>query len=467
MSTNVLTSHMSEERFAALLRTARALVHRINRARAFAGVSALVQAGVIRFRRKPLLDGTLLPDPVLASGQRFATPNELAILRTKGNPAVKLNELFRIYPPELAWLTRNHPELLPLCRQQRYADDEWWRDPRRIDDAKPKFLSENWGQARSLALATSTVETTDHAESQEDQELGSEEQKSDEELPGAVDTDQSAEDDATEGVAARNQDEREDLIAEIESLRSVQGEDWGDPEYPVLEAQARFSVRGSNDDLDDLFGEEPKDPRTFVENNIRLQTWSANGMMGRMENARQGARQKFEKRKIDFKRDAEGRIIDWTYDTEGELIPWQSANKDLVPNSALPEGCRGQDLPEVEEIDRQGRPRKRPAFFVTRQEFFASLDEQEHHREAINRLKKRKRTPGREPLRHEHPLFQERLLASRFHVNPSAPEKPRLKKGQKHLIVAHKAPIYEWVPKTNTQVRVVRPMQSYFVSPSA
>jgi hypothetical protein len=326
---------MSPNRKDALKASAASLQRRADRALQFWGVRSALLSDEIKMPPHPDFIQYVKP---LAKGQRYATPNEIAVLRMKGNPAIRMNDLFRVTGREFTWLLTVAPSRITRwCRTLDYPKDMWWSDPDRPLDSRPSSIKENWNSARSLAIAGAT----DH-ETQEHHE-GSDEAASEAGQANCEMQEAGADDSATEGIATRNQGEREDLAEEIELNRptAVFGEDcWTDTEYPVLESQASFMKRGSNDDLDDLYGEEPKDPRAETDSTIsRIQKgrgWRAS----RIEEAFQ----------------------------EGGIRTYHPAAH-FMPSNACEELFGDQPAPELDE---EGELKQ--GFFITRSEFFAQRD---------------------------------------------------------------------------------------------
>jgi hypothetical protein len=239
---------MSPNRKATLKASAANLQRKADRALRFWGVRSALLSEAIKLPPHPDFIQYVRP---LAKGQRYATPDEIAVLRMAGNPAIRMNDLFRVTNAEFRWLLGVAPSRITRwCRTLDYDPSMWWSDPDRPIDSRPVSIKENWNAARSLALTGERADEAPNNDVSEDEELSSPEEHSD--------------DDIGDVVVARNQGEREDLAEEVELDRPniVFGDDyWTDTQYPVLESQASFGARGSNDDLDDLYGEEPRDTR--------------------------------------------------------------------------------------------------------------------------------------------------------------------------------------------------------------
>lgn len=206
------------------LSTAARLARKADRAAAYWGVRSAYLAGT-----RPL--STL-------------SSEDQAILKTRGNPAIRMNDLFKATSREIKLIHLHHPTLSRWAREIDYPNDMWWSDPSMMQEAKPAQLRESWNSARSLAMAAEAADEDD------------------------------AEDEIDEFVMTRNQSEREEIIALMEAMRARGEDNWTDTEYPVRESQAYFSARGSNDNLDEMFGEEPKDPRTDVPAFDKLRQWA-------------------------------------------------------------------------------------------------------------------------------------------------------------------------------------------------
>lgn len=386
---------MSPNRKAALKATAAILQRKADRALQFWGVRSALLSEEIKVPPHPDFIQYVKP---LRKGQRYATPAEISILRAKGNAAIRMNDLFRVTNREFSWLLSVAPSnVTRWCRTLDYPADMWWSDPDRPVDARPSSIKENWNSARSLTLAGST----DHEQTQIE-EIAEEMRADEESAADPTEHDnagldpQSGEDgdSATEGVVARNQGEREELAEEIDLDRpgSVFGEDyWTDTEYPVLESQASFMSRGSNDDLDDLYGEEPRDERDQVLMRlIKGRGWRAS----RIEEAFQEASCK-------------------GFSPAGHFMP----------SNALPE-LFGDEQP-APQFNEEGKLVR--GFFINRSEFFAQRDAR---LEALTWEYDPKPTKRRSPGPLDLDLIRKADAAFRASL-PGAPIKPRLQRGQK------------------------------------
>lgn len=236
------------------------------RAAAYPAVRAAYLAGEFRY---PAANGKT----VLKKGQRLITKEERKILLTRGNPAIKMKDLCRLTRADYELVMAKAPQHGRWCRCFDYSRNEWWSDCSRPVEAKRASIYESWNSARTLALMS------DRADEEEEEEaeahwaeawssfLGEEGEAPDEESS------------VTDEVIVRDGAEMQDLLEEVllDRPNVLQGEDyWTDTEYPVLESQASFMPRGSNDDLDDIFGEEPRDERGCMAAHIeRTRGWRA------------------------------------------------------------------------------------------------------------------------------------------------------------------------------------------------
>ena len=340
------------------------------------------------------------------------THQERKILKSKGNPAIRMNDLFLVTNKELAYISENWPDRVKFCRVRDYHPSEWWQDPDRMVDTRPAMIRESWSSARSLALMSDRLDggeshTPTLAEARE-WDTGATDQELIEAYGIVVDDDQE------DTIISRNQSEREDIVEELNEFGYYQGEDsFTDTEYPVLESQARFRVHGSNEDLDDLFGEEPRDDRGVNE--------------ARLEKTRQWRASHMEEM---FQENPQLAIPSGSFFTEYfgpdhrfsvPLVTCPYTNKVLV------------------------------GMFVTRRDFFEERDNllekltSDYIPQPINRKFKapdvqrmglRRSYRGWETKAPPGPLALE--WSANPHLNPPAPEKPALKKNQRWVAVAHK-----------------------------
>ncbi len=376
---------MSETRKASLKASAANLQRRADRALRFWGVRSALLSEEIKLPPHPDFIQYVRP---LAKGQRYATPDEIAILRMKGNPAIRMNDLFRVTNREFSWLLSVAPSRITRwCRTLDYPHDMWWSDTDRPVDSRPASIKENWNSARSLALVA-----TQHEETSEPQAT---EQSDDsvEEVDDSSDLQTGDDDSASDGIVTRNQSEREELAEEVELDRPtvVFGEDyWTDTEYPVLESQASFMSRGSNDDLDDLYGEEPRDTRDqTLMRIIKGRGWRAS----RVEEAFQ----------------------------EGGIRAYHPAAH-FLPSNACEELFGNQPAPVFDESGKL-----KQGFFISRSEYFAQRDMMlQAMDEEYNPKPGKRRSPGKLDL------DVIRAADARFRASlPKAPAKPKLQKDQR------------------------------------
>lgn len=209
---------MTPERLQELVIIAKAHRAKYEQAQRYMALRAEVAARIARFYREGARP--------LGKFERWLTGPEVKLLRARGSVSIKMNDLFRVSYAEEAWLKANHPNLLRYVRTKRYPEDQWIEDRPSVE--KPAQIRAIWMHARPL---DEDIEEQEEAEEQGDA----------------------------------------DTTEEVERLRPgmVRGENlWTDTEYPVLEADMLFMVRTSRDDLDDLFGEEPKDPRAEDESSL-------------------------------------------------------------------------------------------------------------------------------------------------------------------------------------------------------
>jgi rubrerythrin len=232
-------------------------------AAAYPAVKAAYLAGEFRFA---CINGPT----VLAKGQRLITKEETAILRTKGNPAIKMNDLVRLTRADFEHVAQHAPQYLTWCRAIDYSDSQWWSDVSRPVEAKRPSVYESWNSSRTLALMGERIEAEDAAQSEQDWAAAILE------FCGGVPEDEL---ETTDEIQVSGGSEMQDLIEEVLLDRPaiMQGEDYyTHTEYPVLESQASFMAHGSNEDLDDLFGEEPRDDRGVQAAQIeRTRAWRA------------------------------------------------------------------------------------------------------------------------------------------------------------------------------------------------
>ena len=97
---------------------AKTLSAKAARASAYAGVRAAYLGGEFRF-------ASLTGPTTLAKGQRLITAEETAILRTKGNPAIKMNDLCRLSRADFEHVQAKAPDYITWCRAIDYADSQW------------------------------------------------------------------------------------------------------------------------------------------------------------------------------------------------------------------------------------------------------------------------------------------------------------------------------------------------------
>ena len=326
-------------------------------------------------------------------------------LRTKGNPAIRMNDLFKARPSELPIIKAKYPHLARFAREIDYPHDMWWSDSSVPVEAKPSTIRENWSSARSLALKAEAID------------LGQD-------------------DEGDDSIVARNQEEREELIALIENQRATGEDQWNETyeigdlhherpwrcrfknPYPVLESEASFSARGSNDDLDEIFGEEPKDPRSESLPWEKLRQWTAD---------------KFE-----------------SYFLENGM-------KAMVPSGDFfisdDEKWAGHmfSVPLVTE-EFTGRPIR--GGFVTRARFFEERDrlmkglDTDYCEMPVSRKFRHKTGPEIHAMGYvrDYRGWSEKQAPGNMELppktvvtNPAAPEKPRLKRGQKHVVISHRS----------------------------
>ncbi len=366
-----------------------ALSAKAGRAASFAGVASLLESGVIRL---PRLDGQ---PQKLTNGQRMATPKEIRILRSKGNAAIRMNDLFLCSINEQRMIRAKWPHLERWTRTIDYPKTLWWSDSDQPVQARTAGVRENWNAARSLALMASRLDGTTKEEERN-------------EFLEAEDGDDTA-------VVTRNQREREEMIALMEEGRVTSGEDyWTDTEYPVLESQASFAARGSNDDLDELFGEEPKDQRGVAIN--------------RLEKSRQWR----------------GSSVEEYFNETRGIMPSGDAFAELF----------GEDHPFAEPLETDAitnKPTK--GQFVEAADFFEARDRlllsglqsdytasdmstdlrplkaQEIAERGFRKSYRGWELPG------PGAMDTTVLTTARPHLNPAAPTRPHLKKGQKWVVV--------------------------------
>jgi hypothetical protein len=252
---------MNDQTKAKIRGISRTLALKASRAAAYPAVRAAYLAGEFRFA---CLNGPTL----LAKGQRLITSEETDILRTKGNPAIRMNDLCRLTRADFEHVAKHAPQYLTWCRAIDYSDSQWWSDVTRPVDSKPAGIYESWNSSRTLALMGERIEAEDAAQSEQDWAAAILE------FCGGV-----PEDDGTDEIQVAGGSEMQDIIEEVLLDRPaiMQGEDYyTHTDYPVLESQASFMARGSNEDLDDLFGEEPRDERGVQASQIeRTRAWRA------------------------------------------------------------------------------------------------------------------------------------------------------------------------------------------------
>lgn len=356
------------------LEVANRLARKANRAAAFWGV------------RAAYLGGTTPYSALSAQDQ--------AILRTKGNPAIRMNDLFLVRPSELPTIRKRYPELARFCREIDYPQDMWWSDPSVATEARPSSLRENWSSARSLAL------------------MG----------------EQDEEDDEVDEISARNQREREEIIALIENQRA-RGEDlWTETEYPVLESQASFSARGSNDDLDDLFNEEPKDPRSEAIAFDKIRQWAPD---------------RYESFFNENGLNAVAPSGDFFSDEDERFGEHHRFCVPLVTDEITNKPIRGGFV-------------TRAMFFEERDRLLENMDSDYETLPVSRRFRHAKQdeilTKG---FRRDYRGWNEKAAAGPLILpskvcpaNPAAPERPALKRGQRHVVIAHRSDgsVYECAP---------------------
>jgi hypothetical protein len=387
---------MTPQRKEACAQQAKLLEAKANCAWDFDPVRSLLLSGAIRF---PRVDGTPTP---LAKGQRLVTAHERKVLATKGNAAIKMNDLFRLTREEFLYVQANAPQHIKRwVRMVDYDPDLWWA-PDHVEAQAPS-LRENWNAARSLALMGEHLDQTAEAETEND-------------IEDALPSEHT--DDDVDCIRPRDALGREDSAEVTDTVRLpiMTGEDnWTDTEYPVLESQASFMARGSNDDLDELFGEEPRDTREQMEMRItKARGWRAS----KVEEAYQES-----------------------------SVKSRHPCAHVRPSNSLPEIFGDQPSPKFNESGKLTA-----GFFISRSEFFAQRDMMlENMDSEYNPKPSKRRSPGPmdlELIRH--------LDAGPTAANPAAPDRPYLKKGQKHLIVRHRPSIVYRDKKTKKLVEVQR-----------
>jgi hypothetical protein len=127
-------------------------------AAAYPAVKAAYLAGEFRF-------ACLTGPTTLGQGQRLITKEETAILRTKGNPAIKMNDLVRLTRADFEHVAQHAPQYLTWCRAIDYSDSQWWSDCSRPVEAKRPSVYESWNSSRTLALMGERIEAEDAAQS--------------------------------------------------------------------------------------------------------------------------------------------------------------------------------------------------------------------------------------------------------------------------------------------------------------
>jgi hypothetical protein len=131
----------------------------------------------------------------------------------------------------------------------------------------------------------------------------------------------------------------------------------------------------------------------------------------------------------------------------------------IVPNNAQEPGCWGQDLPPVKKTDENGFTTMVPAFFLNRREYFCEL---EHARATQEVIEQRVfNHPKRSPSLGLYKAELETTVLHRFDAPPSAcnepaPEKPKLAKGQKWVVVRHRPPVVFKEKKTKKIRQITR-----------
>lgn len=308
--------------------TAKALSLKASRAAAYPAVRAAYLAGEFKFASK-------VGPTLLQTGQRLITAEETAILRTKGNPAIKMNDLCRLSRADFEHVQKNAPQYITWCRAIDYSDSQWWSDVTRPVDSKPAGIYESWNSSRTLALMGERIEAEDNAQSEQDWAAAILE------FCGGVPEDEL---ETTDEIQVNGGSEMQDLIEKVLLDRPaiMQGEDYyTHTEYPVLESQASFMARGSNEDLDDLFGEEPRDERGVQAAQIeRTRAWRASAQ-----------EEAFQESSV------------FRYSKCGHSLP-----SGIEPVNEL----LGQETP-APKFDDSGKLRE--GFFLGRSEFFAQRDE--------------------------------------------------------------------------------------------
>lgn len=395
-----------------------------------------------------------------------------AILKTKGNPAIRMNDLFKVSSAEMRIIQKRYPtrtrpdgrEIPGLCRWAReidYPKDMWWSDSTTATESRPPVLRENWNAARSLALAGEALDLDEPDLMHESEEEGILAHPSD-----------YSEEDVEAAIRSRNQREREEIINLLESQRSDRGNDyWTETEYPVLESQASFSARGSNDDLDDLFGEEPRDDRGVNAARLeKLRQWQAD----RFEDF-------YESHGTEPFIDDKGRIHEVVTGSilesreilrhpDPNLIGPQIPEVRVIGGRVAPSGdffgedekFEGHRFSTPLETDERGKPVR--GGFVTRAMFFEERDRLLERLDSDYMCPAPKSVPfykaGRLPKgvalanargkKLAPPPLDLSVLrtAKPTHLNPAAPERPALKKGQRHVVIAHRSDgtVYECAP---------------------
>lgn len=317
---------MNDATKAKIRSVSKALSLKAARAAAYPAVRAAYLGGEFRFASK-------VGPTLLQPGQRLITAEETAILRTKGNPAIKMNDLCRLSRADFEHVAQNAPQYLTWVRAIDYSDSQWWSDVTRPVDSKPAAIYESWNSSRTLALMGERIEAEDAAQSEQDWAAAILE------FCGGV-----PEDDGTDEIQVAGGGEMQDLVEEVLLDRPAifQGEDYYvDTEYPVLESQASFMARGSNEDLDDLFGEEPRDDRGVQAAQIeRTRAWRASAQ-----------EEAFQESSV------------FRYSKCGHSLP-----SGIEPVNEL----LGQETP-APKFDDSGKLKE--GFFLSRGEFFAQRDE--------------------------------------------------------------------------------------------
>lgn len=251
---------MSPQKLSRLLSIAGEIAKKVQRSRKYAGTVGAWLAGNIRHQHptaKPLL-----------RGERWSTPEERAILQTRGNAAVKMNDFLRITTAEADWIKANRPALLSFTRTRRYDENEYWQDPQ-ASRPKKRLGRERWSTTPSSALTpefarpcgwsqlwvvAAPLPADDMADEDEDA------------LALAIDEDADQDtNDADDGILEGTLETEDESLAlnagnfgEDEFSGEVNLD--GEPLRSVIESDYRFRTRRSSADLDALFGEEPKDP---------------------------------------------------------------------------------------------------------------------------------------------------------------------------------------------------------------